>query len=296
MSKRILTVSATVIISVLLATGFVYAANRNITGTLGGATGDNFQLSGSLAVTSLKVGSQGKGGVTFFNGSIVNSTTTNGADNPVIFGDNVRIDGRIYRGATAGTSDTLPVIINDNLEVAGSLTVASIASSGVVTSANIADGAVATADIADSAVTTAKITDGTIVTADIANNAVTQAAEDENTTITTTKSGTSYDTAAELMITTGANPIFCVFSGYGSNNTSGNDIQIFLIYDGTVQAQTFRSANSLTTFVGSGLVALATNDIATFTAGTHTIQVGWNTTGGTASLFYNALNCVELKK
>ncbi|MFH1367009.1 MAG: hypothetical protein ABIH38_03400 [Patescibacteria group bacterium] len=280
-----LQVVMTVVLSLFISTGIVYAATRNVTSTLGGATGDIFEVSGGLKANNLTVGAQGTGGVTFFNGTIVNITTTAGADNPVTFGDNVRIDGRIYRGATAGTSDTLPVIINDNLEVAGSLSVASIASSGVVSSANLAD----------NAVTSAKITDGTIVAADLATNAVTQNAEDENTTITTIKTGTSYDTAAELTISTGNNPVFCVFSGYGSNDTSGEDIRIALIYDGVIQAQTYRASNS-ESIIGSGLVALATNDIATFTAGSHTIQVGWNTTGGIASLFYNTLNCVELKK
>ena len=39
------------------------------------------------------------------------------------FGDDMRIDGRVYRGATAGTSDSQPFIVNDNMEVAGTLTV-----------------------------------------------------------------------------------------------------------------------------------------------------------------------------
>ena len=80
----------------------------------------------ALQVNSLRVGQQGVGGVTYFNGTIVNSTTGDGdTDNPVTFGDNVRIDGRLYRGATAGSGDSQPFIINDNLEVVGSLTVGS---------------------------------------------------------------------------------------------------------------------------------------------------------------------------
>jgi hypothetical protein len=130
-----------------------------------------FQLDGGIKVASLHVGAQGVGGVTYFNGTIINNTTTSGADNPVTFGDNVRIDGRIYRGATAGTSDALPVIVNDNLEVAGYLTIGSLASSGVINSANVLDGAIATADVADSAITSAKIADGTITGSDIAGTA-----------------------------------------------------------------------------------------------------------------------------
>lgn len=71
----------------------------------------------------LTVGKQVTGGVTYFNGTILNNTTTSGADNPVTFGDNVRIDGRVYRGAVPGTSDTKPFIINDNAQIAGNLEV-----------------------------------------------------------------------------------------------------------------------------------------------------------------------------
>jgi hypothetical protein len=77
----------------------------------------------SAVYDTLTIGKQGTGGVTYFNGTMKNNTTTNGADNPVTIGDNLRIDGRVYRGATAGTGDTLPFIVNDNMEVSGSLTV-----------------------------------------------------------------------------------------------------------------------------------------------------------------------------
>lgn len=80
-------------------------------------------FSDGIAVPYLRVGSQGVGGVTYFNGTIINETTNNGADNPVTFGDNVRIDGRVHRGATAGTGDTMPFIVNDNMEIAGTLSV-----------------------------------------------------------------------------------------------------------------------------------------------------------------------------
>jgi len=76
---------------------------------------------GELETGTLTVGEQGVGGVTFFNGTIVNETTTGGLDNPVTFGDNVRIDGRMYRGASAGPSDGEPFIINDDIEITGEL-------------------------------------------------------------------------------------------------------------------------------------------------------------------------------
>ena len=87
---------------------------------------------------SVYIGKQDEGGVTFFNGTIVNSTTTStddddaagspaqaDVDNPVTFGDNVRIDGRVYRGATASPEDdgSMPFILNDNVEIAGDLTI-----------------------------------------------------------------------------------------------------------------------------------------------------------------------------
>ncbi|GEM_PF-1918152 len=130
--KRILTILLTVFLSTAFCVSVVYAASlRNITSTLNGTAGDTFQLDGTLTVKSLKIGQQSIGGVTFFNGTIVNNTTNAaGTDNPVTFGDNVRIDGAIHRGTIAGTGDNQPVKINDdariygNLSLDGSLTIA----------------------------------------------------------------------------------------------------------------------------------------------------------------------------
>src|SRR3989339_253646 len=121
--KRILTISLTVLLSTALCVGVVYAASlRNITSTLNGADGDTFQLDGTLTVKSLKIGQQSIGGVTFFNGTVINNTTNAaGTDNPVTFGDNVRIDGAIHRGTTAGTGDNQPVKINDDARIYGNL-------------------------------------------------------------------------------------------------------------------------------------------------------------------------------
>ncbi|MFA5051947.1 MAG: hypothetical protein WC544_02700 [Patescibacteria group bacterium] len=102
--KKISVVMLIVIASIALTAGVVKAA--------------------SAVYDSLTVGKQGSGGVTFFNGSIINNTTgTGGTDNPVVIADNLRIDGRVYRGATAGTGDSQPFIVNDNMEVAGTLTI-----------------------------------------------------------------------------------------------------------------------------------------------------------------------------
>jgi hypothetical protein len=73
---------------------------------------------------SIKIGKQGVGGVTFFNGTIINATTgSNGSGVPVTFGDDVRIDGELWRGAEAGTADSQPLKINDNVEVSGGINV-----------------------------------------------------------------------------------------------------------------------------------------------------------------------------
>ena len=78
--------------------------------------------SGTLEVDSLKVGRQGEGGVTYFNGTLINETTdSEGNGVPVTYGDDVRIDGSVWRGAVRGTGDTSPFKIDDNLEVSGSI-------------------------------------------------------------------------------------------------------------------------------------------------------------------------------
>ncbi|MFA5070273.1 MAG: hypothetical protein WC528_03245 [Patescibacteria group bacterium] len=200
-------------------------------------------INDSLQVNSLEVGLQGVGGVTFFNGTIVNSTTTSGADNPVAFGDNVRIDGRIYRGATPGTSDTMPFIINDNLEVAGSLTVASIDSRDVVTSANIKDETITADDMADNAITSAKISAGAVATTDLANNAVTSAKiASETITSSDIKNGSitgdDFDTDTNLTVDglSANDSIYTNFIYADGAYFSGDVVQWDYTGDGTVHA------------------------------------------------------------
>ncbi|XOU94324.1 MAG: hypothetical protein ACNFW9_05795 [Candidatus Kerfeldbacteria bacterium] len=170
MKKKLLTL-VVVVASIALTAGIVNAAtSHNVTSQFG-PEGDIFQVDGTMKMRSTMIGEQGVGGVTYFNGSIINTTTNAGVDNPVTFGDNVRIDGRVFRGATAGTADSMPFIVNDNMEVTGSLTVASLLGTGIVTSDNITDATIATADIADNAITSAKIVDGTITGSDISSTA-----------------------------------------------------------------------------------------------------------------------------
>ncbi|NQV12684.1 MAG: hypothetical protein HQ530_00070 [Parcubacteria group bacterium] len=57
------------------------------------------------------------GGVTYFNGTIRNiALDENGGDTiPVTFGDDLRIDGAIWRGTSKGTADDMPVKIADSV-------------------------------------------------------------------------------------------------------------------------------------------------------------------------------------
>ncbi|MBU1148552.1 hypothetical protein KKI23_00510 [Patescibacteria group bacterium] len=176
MNKRMIYSLAVAGVSLVICTGIVMAATYDITSLLGGTDGDFFDVQGTMLFDSIKVGRQGEGGVTFFNGTIINNTTGEGeADMPVTFGDNVRIDGRVFRGATAGTADSMPFIVNDNMEVLGSLTIGSLTNTDLITTGNILDATITEVDLANNSVTTNQITDATIDTADLAGDSVTSA-------------------------------------------------------------------------------------------------------------------------
>lgn len=124
--KTILSVATSTLVSVLAVTGVAYAASINATSQLGGNTGDDFEFDGTGRFNSVYIGKQDEGGVTFFNGTIINSTTNSGVDNPVTFGDDIRVDGQIWRGSNSGPAgangegaDVLPVVINDDFQVKG---------------------------------------------------------------------------------------------------------------------------------------------------------------------------------
>jgi hypothetical protein len=114
MKKTILIISLSIVITFVIST---------IKAQAGQVLGVDMIHTTTIETGSLKVGEQGVGGVTFFNGTIVNATSTDGVDNPVTFGDNVRIDGTIQRGDEAGPGDGFPVKFNDDVEIAGTLTV-----------------------------------------------------------------------------------------------------------------------------------------------------------------------------
>ncbi len=111
-------------VALFATAGIVQAALKDVTGKLGGKKGDVFDINGTLLVDSLKVGSQGVGGVTYLNGTVVNATTnTNNTNNPVKIGDNLRVDGTIFRGTTEGPGDGKEVKLNDDVRIFGNLTV-----------------------------------------------------------------------------------------------------------------------------------------------------------------------------
>lgn len=94
---------------------------------------EEVQVNGTLQVAepgyfpSVHIGSTeaGVGGVTYFNGTIVNASVNDEGEDviPVTFGDDVRIDGSIWRGAESGPGDDMPVRVMDDVYVEGYLQV-----------------------------------------------------------------------------------------------------------------------------------------------------------------------------
>lgn len=66
-------------------------------------------VNGTGRFSSVYIGQTGIGGVTFFNGTIINT----GEYDPVTFGDDVRIDGELWRGTSKGVGDNMPIKVSD---------------------------------------------------------------------------------------------------------------------------------------------------------------------------------------
>ena len=94
---------------------------------------EEVQVNGTLQVAepgyfpSIHIGSTeaGVGGVTYFNGTIINASVDEEGEDviPVTFGDSVRIDGTIWRGPETGPADDMPVQVMDDMYVEGYLQV-----------------------------------------------------------------------------------------------------------------------------------------------------------------------------
>ena len=254
-----------VVLGIFIITSMVSAATTNTIQPASVYTiDDELQVMNNTSrFKSVYIGEQGAGGVTFFNGTIINNTTDDdGAGVPVTFGDDIRIDGRVFRGATAGTNvgDSKPFVINDNAEVLGTLTVADLLGTGVVSSNNIADGTITSADLANNAVTSAKIADGAVANSDIASNAVTSSKIYDGTIA-------SGDIASSAV--TGSK---IASSAVTENKLGTGAVTSTKIYDGTITNTDVSSSAALSwsklatgtssrllTTNGSGVVISATN-------------------------------------
>ncbi|MBU1178697.1 hypothetical protein KJ903_05830 [Patescibacteria group bacterium] len=235
------------------------------------------------------------GGVTYFNGTIVNAALDSSGNStiPVTFGDDVRIDGEIYRTEIGGDNplklaDTMTPAANNTYDLgtssyqfkdayfAGTVNVGALGGSGIVSSANITDGAVATADIASGAITQTAESSGNVTA-----------------TQSTIKTGTSYDVADTVTITTETSTLFCMYSNLVSSDAVSQTTNMAMYVDGQVIPHTYRRE---TTDAGEGQGSLAASALINVTAGSHTIEVRWNTSGGTATMYSHALDVIELKK
>lgn len=259
-----------VVLGVLAISGVVSASTADTLQPASVITyNDELVVNNTARFDSVYIGKQDEGGVTYFNGTIINQTEdANGAGIPVTFGDDVRIDGRIYRGETAGTSagDSMPLIVNDNMEVAGTLTVGGFSGAGVIS------------------------------TSDLASGAVTQTAESSGNiaaTQSTIKTGSSYDVADTVTITTGNSTLFCMYSNLVSSDAFFQTTSMALYVDGQPVPHTYRRE---TTGQGEGQSSLAASALVNVSAGSHTIEVRWNTSAGTATMYAHALDVIELKK
>lgn len=127
---------------------------------------DELVVNNTARFDSVYIGKQDEGGVTFFNGTIINNTTTSDAagsadvENPVTFGDDVRIDGKIWRTEEGGDNplkiaDTIMPAVNNTYDLgtsaaqfkngyfAGTLSVGTLSAGNVYTKTEV-DAMVAT--------------------------------------------------------------------------------------------------------------------------------------------------------
>lgn len=121
--------SLVVALAMLLAAGTASAAGADFLQPASIVTFDEaVDVNSSLKTTlpsyflaGMHVGQQVVGGVSFLQGTIINTTTKDGGgSNPVTIGDDLRVDGWLQRG-TGGLNDNMPVKVNDNMWLAGNI-------------------------------------------------------------------------------------------------------------------------------------------------------------------------------
>lgn len=199
---------------------------------------EDLTVNGTGRFDSIYIGKQGVGGVTFFNGTIVNSTTDNGADNPVTFGDGVRIDGAIWRGPSKGTGDGQALKIADSIYPAlsgandfgsaeflwnngffsGDVSVGNIIGSNVVGEDNIVNSSISNSKISNNAVNSAKIKNGTIQGGDLVANYRTGSAYDSRFV------NVDGDTMSGKLTISGASGVLNQMLEVSNSSTSGRGI------------------------------------------------------------------------
>jgi hypothetical protein len=111
-SQRSLLIAAGALFTVMLMTGMAHAAENSFKGR-------GLIRFDTILTTALRVI-----GTTRLDGVILNGTKTGKQDNPVTIGDDLRVDGRIYRGKQSGPTDSQPLILNDNVSIIGTLAIA----------------------------------------------------------------------------------------------------------------------------------------------------------------------------
>ncbi len=74
---------------------------------------EDLTVNGTARFDSAYIGkTTGEGGVTFFNGTMINNSA---GSVPLTMGDDLRVDGMIWRGPSKGTADDMPLKIADTL-------------------------------------------------------------------------------------------------------------------------------------------------------------------------------------
>ncbi|MFC1617728.1 hypothetical protein ACFL2B_00430 [Patescibacteria group bacterium] len=144
-------------------------------------TGANNVFTGVNSFPNITIGAPVVGGVTYFNGTIINETKTDdGEDIPVTFGDNVRVDGIISRGEDASK----PVWVTGGMKIEGDIEgidISDVYNLQSVLDGKIDAGNVTASDIVDNAVTNSKIADGAVNSEKIENGSITGSDIDTNT-------------------------------------------------------------------------------------------------------------------